>query len=169
MVQHHPRSTAEPPTPGRKPFGICSLSKPTMSGWDGLRDVRITRFSKQLQLFKNTLEMSSLPCLLYGRKPERSPRFPTWREAVFQCSSGKQGLPSRYNPRFLTFLHFILQLPDVFCCYLFLIHNIKFGGKKKEKNYTWLRESACCRSPVNPQPFPDGIKLFNRSRAMDNH
>lgn len=129
MVQHHPRSTAEPPTPWRKPFGICSLSKPTMSGWDGLRDVRITRFSKQLQLFKNTLEMSSLPCLLYGRKPERSPRLPTWREAVLLLWKARTSIKI-WPTCFLTFLHFILQLPDVFCCYLFLIHNIKFGRIK---------------------------------------
>lgn len=90
--------------------------------WDSLRCARIARLSKQLQLFKMPLKCPLCPACCMAKIHTGS-----LLGGRHCCSSGKQG-SSRYNPRFLMFLSFIPQLPDMFCCYLLLIHTLKLRG-----------------------------------------
>lgn len=104
--------------------------------------------------------MLSLPCLFCGRKPDRSPRSPACTGAPLLLWEARPSITIRPTC-VLLFLHFILQFWALFCCYFFPNHKIKLAGGMG------LREQACCRHPVNRQPFPGGVQLSGKSRAMD--
>lgn len=156
-----------PPLPGGSHLGSALYPSPLwVAGmvWDVQE---LPGFLSSYSFFKIPLKCPLCPACCMAESQKGAPgSLPGGRHC---CSSGKQGLLSRYDPwvfSCFSILSFSSQM--YFAVIYFWFTALNLGGKKR-KNCMWLRESACCRSPVNPQPFPDGIKLFNRSRAMDNH
>lgn len=118
-----PEEHSRAPAPWRKPFGIFSLPQPAMIVWD----------VQELPGFLSNYSFFKCPGNVFFALPvawQRAAQVLYLEEsAVALLESKDQDIPSC----FLIFFHFVPQLPDMFSCYLFLIHNIKCVGEKKNK------------------------------------
>lgn len=108
--------------------------------------------------------MLSLPHLFCGRMPNRSCGSSTCEGALLFLWKARPSIEIQPTG-FLTFLHFILQFPALFCCYLSLIYKMKFVGKK-EKFYG-IKGDVCCRPPGNLWLFAVGVKPLGKNRVVD--
>lgn len=117
MVQHPQGAQQSPHSLEKAIWDLLS----SQACHDSLRCARVTRLSQQLQLFKMPWK-----CLLFAAwcmAESCTGSLPGGRHC---CKDFQQNIPTC----FLMALHFIPQLPDMFCCYLFLILNIKFVEEK---------------------------------------